>query len=165
MKKIIVTILITFISNLAFAQTEFVPDKNQVILENNVKVPFDFDEKNEIRRWKPKSPELKAVNYAILKFLNNAHSNENLTAFQKEEIKKILKQINHYRVQYLGVYIDGKKRIWCNFFPVPEDNSEDYLKFWKSEVVLVFDGGYYFWQIEYDVETQKCLNFISNGYA
>jgi len=31
--------------------------------------------------------------------------------------------------------------------------------------IRVLDGGFWFWQIEYEPCTAKCLNFASNGYA
>ena len=60
---------------------------------------------------------------------------------------------------------DGKKYIWCNFFPVPRKGQEDTFKDWKRQEITMHDGGFRYWQIEYDPKTGKCHNFNSNGYA
>jgi hypothetical protein len=36
------------------------------------------------------------------------------------------------------------------------------LKPYDNEVI-VYDGGFWYWRIEYDVEKDRCLNFSSNG--
>lgn len=97
---------------------------------------------------------------STLDFLKKSRSNPDLTKYQKNEIRNILKNIDNYNVQILGFVRDNKKIIYLNFFP-----STDNFSYWREHFVFVFDGGYYFWQIEYDIEEKKCISFNSNGYA
>jgi hypothetical protein len=85
--------------------------------------------------------------------------------YTKGEIKEILKHAKQYRVQFVGIERDGKKYIWCNFFPAPRKGEEDYHPDWKRREVQVLDGGFDYWRIKYDPKTGKCHDFYSNGYA
>jgi len=81
--------------------------------------------------------------------------------YQKREIGKILENTKNYRVQFIGVLHEGKKVIRCNFFPSPRNGEKDEFPRWKQQRVEVKDGGFWFWQIDYDPDTGKCMNFIS----
>jgi hypothetical protein len=106
--------------------------------------------------WQPQSEQTKQALVAIQKYLE-VHSTTN--NWQAGEIKKILQHSAEYRVQFAGM-IHGRKIIWCNFFPANEPRND-----WKKEKVEVMDGGFWYWQIEFDPVSGKCLNFSSNGYA
>ena len=62
-----------------------------------------------------------------------------------------------YKRQYVGIIVDGHKRIFCNFYRWDRPLS--------SKPVFVLDGGADFFQLEYDLEDRKCYNFRTNGYA
>lgn len=79
----------------------------------------------------------------------------------RESINRIYNNLSKYRVQFLGVIVDDKKIIYCNFFP----NREGDFTYWKEDLVVVMDGGFWFWQVEYDVKTEKCVNLQINGEA
>ena len=64
----------------------------------------------------------------------------------------------------LGIIRDGGKVIWCNFFPVAGKGKDEFQN-WRKERIVVDDGGFFYWQIEYDPEADKCSRFYSNGYA
>ena len=121
-----------------------IPQTNQVVLSSG--------------RWKPSAEETQKALAAIQTFLEKPSSTNDST---KREIQKIQEHAKEYRVQFVGVVRDGKRMIWCNFFPAAETFGAD----WKREKVRVMDGGFWFWQIEYDPSAGKCLNFSSNGYA
>ena len=121
-----------------------IPQTNRVILPSG--------------RWKPSAEETQKVLAAVQTFLERPSSTNDWT---KREIKKILDHAKEYRVQFVGVVRDGKRLIWCNFFPAADAFGAD----WKRQEVRVMDGGFWFWQIEYDPSAEKCLNFSSNGYA
>lgn len=141
------------LQNLSFAE-ELIPDKNQVILTKESKY---FSHKVE---WIPtKKNTAKALN-AIYEFLQNSDEHKPYSEFAQNELKLILKRFPNYRVQFMGIVIAGKKIIHCNFFPINESFS-----YWKDSYVFVFDGGYSFWRVDYDINTSKCFNFESNGYA
>jgi hypothetical protein len=121
-----------------------IPQTNRVVLSSG--------------RWKPSAEEAQKALAAIQKFLEKPSSTNDWT---KREIEKIQEHAKEYRVQFVGIVRDGKRLIWCNFFPAAGAFGAD----WKREEVRVMDGGFWFWQIEYDPNTGKCLNFSSNGYA
>ena len=79
--------------------------------------------------------------------------------------------LHEYYRQYVGGIHKGKKKICVNFFHycflldsmrVQPDLPSDY---WKDEPVVVDDGGAYFFQLQFDVETGTFLKLKFNGYA
>ena len=54
----------------------------------------------------------------------------------------------------------GGKRIGCNLFLSDHSFSD-----WERVPVYMIDGGEYFWQIEYDLRDDECLNFYVHGEA
>ncbi len=58
------------------------------------------------------------------------------------------------------------KYIILNYLPVPweltEGQYQDPVPNWRTEWVLVEDGGIHFWRIEYDVTTKQCRQFRVN---
>ena len=157
MKKITSTILILFLFPVYCLADSAIPKENQVILE----IGSDYLPYKEI--WKPSVDDTQKALVAIYAFLRNPkkesiHFPDNYE-FAHSEIKNIHENLSKYNVQFIGIISNGKKRIYCNF--LPSRFGDD----WKNDFVFVFDGGFWFWQIEYDIETGKCLNFQSNGYA
>jgi hypothetical protein len=108
--------------------------------------------------WKPSAEQTQKALAAVQAFLDKPGSTNNWT---KGEIKKILAHTKEYRVQFFGIVRDGTRLVWCNFFPASDPFGRD----WRREKVQVLDGGFWFWQIEYDPSTGECLNFGVNGYA
>jgi hypothetical protein len=111
--------------------------------------------------WTPTADQAQKALASIQSFLSKpAVTNE----YQLREIKKILANSKNYRVQFIGMIRDGRKIIWCNFFPTAGDGKDEF-QYWRKERVQVEDGGFYYWKIEYDPATDECLRFYSNGYA
>ncbi len=67
-------------------------------------------------------------------------------------------KIPKYKRQYLGIVVNGHKRIFCNFFCLLEGPLTD-------KPFIVFDGGACFFRIEYDLNDKKCYDFQANGTA
>lgn len=63
-----------------------------------------------------------------------------------------------YRVQFVGEQTDGRKFIYCNFFPADGD-----FPHWKEKEVQARDGGSSFWQTWYDIQKDECERFSMNG--
>ena len=95
--------------------------------------------------WKPSKAVIKRAQPVILEYI-------------KDSDKEIFENLDQYRCQYFGIIINGKKRIYCNCFWFTEDRRN-----WRTKPVVVLDGGNWYFQLEYDVETAKCLNFTVNG--
>ena len=83
-----------------------------------------------------------------------------IRAFLKSEAPSIAARLTQYRCQYSGIIVEGKKRIYCNFF-----HRDGEMAYWKSEPVFVLDGGDWYFQLEYDLESEKCLDLRINGEA
>src|SRR5579885_2340328 len=112
--------------------------------------------------WTPATEMLPSCFVAIESFLKHPGS---LDKCSKEDVKRISKNIEKYRVQFVGVIRDGKRVLWCNFFPNEYGSRGDRFRYWKKEVVKVSDGGAWYWQIYYDPVTNKCFGFTANGWA
>jgi hypothetical protein len=125
-----------------------IPQSNRVILPSGA--------------WTPSVEETQKAIIAIQPFL------ERLTPAgprTKAKIKLILENTKKYRVQFFGVLREKRKVIRCNFFPTPSNGEEDQFEDWKHTEVRVIDGGFWFWQIEYDPTAGKCLHFSLNADA
>jgi len=141
--KTILILLIVATASFASAglDSEILP-KNQVILNGS---------------WNPTVDEISKALKAAGKFLENP---KNESEWQKKEIEKILTNSSKYCVQFSCEIVDDKKIIRCNFLPVEKDSTP-----WKKGWIEVFDGGFWYWRIDYDVKSGQCMNFSSNGYA
>jgi len=80
--------------------------------------------------------------------------------YHVEGAKKIGEGMTTYAVQFTGQIRKGRKVISCSFFPTAEFK---YFTNWKELSVVVEDGGYGFWQVDYDPETGKCGELQING--
>jgi hypothetical protein len=69
--------------------------------------------------------------------------------------KRLLETLHR---QYAGFISEGRKIVFVNFFP---DNITAIN--WRSEAVLMCDGGPSFWSVEYEVSTKKFVNTVVSG--
>ena len=69
---------------------------------------------------------------------------------------------NCYR-QYLGIVSGGKKLIYVNAFSGTVFVHEPLRKSWKSEAMMVCDGGDVFWGAVFDPATNAFTDFQFNG--
>jgi len=113
--------------------------------------------------WTPAPEDMEKALSAISAFLQNPDKHEDVIEawttdleYARGEIKNIYRNYSDFGVQVVGIVIDGKKRIHCNFGPAKEV-GDDYM--------LVLDGGFWYWRIEYDMETGGLLNLSIQGYA
>lgn len=85
--------------------------------------------------------------------------------FAMDQLEKIVANLAEFDAQYAGMIIGGRKRILCNFMR-RESGSQHFLGNSRMcQWVQVDDGGFWYWQIQFDVATETCLAFQSNGYA
>jgi len=87
-------------------------------------------------------------------------------AWIRGELARILGELPNYRKQYLGlVGSDGQRQVLVRGFPgLALERADDYPK-WRSDIVVVFDGGYWFWYAIFDLDTGELLRFDCKGYA
>jgi hypothetical protein len=114
-------------------------------------------------KWQPSQTQTDAALQCAQNFLAQPTVKEK---YQLSQIELIREHAREYRVQFVGQYRKGKRVILCNFFPVqfPEE-KQDGFSYWKQQLVEVMDGGFWFWRVEYDPQSDSCSEFSSNGYA
>jgi hypothetical protein len=129
-----------------------------IVSENGVsEFRYLFDEAST-RFWEPSIDDVSSAEECIGRFLVSAQQDPKLDTYQKESAAFILENLEKYRRQYVGVVVDGEKRIWCNLF-----FSDDSFPEWKRIPVDVDGGGNRFWQIDYIVPEDECIRFSVHG--
>jgi hypothetical protein len=85
-----------------------------------------------------------------------------IEAYLKKDSKfhtsNLWRKLPEYKRQYVGIVVNGHKRIFCNFFCWSHRSLDD-------KPVFVFDGGECFFRIQYDLDDKQCYDFNANGYA
>lgn len=149
MHPLLLLSFVTPASTLRAASTLEVPLQNRVILNSG--------------HWTPTQTQTEAAYRSVQGFLQKPVVSE---PYYLGQIAEILKHRKPYRVQFIGRYDKGRKIILCSFFPIrlPED-KQDYEPGWRRHLVEVMDGGFWYWRIKYDPQTDRCSDFDVNGYA
>ena len=72
----------------------------------------------------------------------------------------IHKNLKKYKRQYLG-FIDekGNRILFINCFWAKEDNSS----LWEEEMMIVLDGGSYYWSVYYNLDKGELYQLMVNG--
>jgi hypothetical protein len=120
---------------------------------------FLFDEAST-GFWEPSIHDISRAEECLTRFLVSVQDDPKLDAYQKENPAYVLRNLGKYRRQYVGIVVDGEKRVWVNSF-----FSGDSFPNWTHAPVYVLDGGNDFWQIEYIPLKDECLNFYIHGEA
>ncbi|MDB6025095.1 MAG: hypothetical protein JWM68_1318 [Verrucomicrobiales bacterium] len=143
---ILLGLLLSQIAALAGLEAD-IPKRNQVILKSGA--------------WTPSAAQTQETLVSVESFLQKEVAIDNV---QRLKIRQILLHSKEFRVQFVGVVRAGKKLVSCNFFPAATAERDDH-PYWKREWVSVEDGGFWFWQISFDPETEKSSAFTVNGEA
>jgi hypothetical protein len=122
-------------------------DGYQSVILPASKAEFLASDAKELDYWTPTDADV-------------AEAAAHIKAFLAKQSPSLASQLSEYRCQYFGITVDGKRRLYCNFF-----RRGDWDDGWETEPVIVFDGGDDFFQLEYDLESRQCLNFQVNGEA
>jgi hypothetical protein len=135
------------------------PEYTGVIFSENQAREFGFlfDEAST-QFWEPSISDVSRAEKCIRQAIVSVQQDPN--AYQKEDAAFILENLKEYRRQYVGIVVDGEKRIWCNAFFFDGSYPD-----WIDAPVYVLDGGRDFWQIEYVPHEDKCINFHIHGEA
>lgn len=66
----------------------------------------------------------------------------------------------NYKKQLIGaINSNGEKEIWVNCF------CDSWVKSWKTEILVVDDGGPCYFNFKINMQTKKIYNFVVNGFA
>jgi hypothetical protein len=84
-----------------------------------------------------------------------------LHVFRSHHIGEILEHLAAYRRQYVGIVVQGEKRLFVNCFRGdPEEHAS-----WRQQLVDVDDGGSSYWRIQYRVDRKRFLAVDINSDA
>jgi hypothetical protein len=135
------------------------PEYTGVIISENGASEFSYlFDKASTGFWEPSVNDISRAEECIRQHIVFVQDNPKLDTYQKESAAFILNNLEKYRRQYVGIDVDGEKRIWCNSF-----FSDDSFPDWERVPVDVDGGGKHFWQIEYDLLKDECINFYVHG--
>jgi hypothetical protein len=105
-------------------------------------------------RWTPSSDDVRRLESGLADAL--------IAAGARTEIHE---RLGEYRRQYLGVIVEGRRRILVNAFRGTAADGRDRHPDWRHRFVFVLDGGHDYWRILFDVESGDFVGFEQNGYA
>jgi hypothetical protein len=129
-------------------ESESIPPEHQVILKG---------------QWTPTKDQTEKALMATAIFVRKIASQPAGKTFAENYkiggAAKISRQMATYVVQFIGKVRNGKKVIFCSFFATVELKN---FSRWKESEPMVDGGGYDFWQVYYDPETEKCDDFQVN---
>ena len=83
-----------------------------------------------------------------------------LQQYIKKNNTKIYKKLSRYKRQYIGIYSQGKKIVYINFFIPLDDGDKDK---WREELYITLDGGDNFFSIKVNIDDKFCFDFEING--
>jgi hypothetical protein len=135
------------------------PEYTGVIISKNGASEFGyiFDQAST-SFWEPSVDDISRAEERIRQCLVSVQQDPD--DYRKEHAVFILENLKEYQRQYVGIVVDGEKRIWCNYFlsdhPTPD---------WMRVPVEVLDGGHYYWDIEYVLPKDECTNLYIHGEA
>jgi hypothetical protein len=106
-----------------------------------------------IEYWTPTEENVIAIENELTVFLQ-----ENPDHFYNSETP-VWERLDEYNRQYIGVMLDDRQIIYANFFCDSVETD------WRTDFVLVMDGGDCFFQFKYDVEAAQFFDLQVNGNA
>ena len=104
-------------------------------------------------RWTPTTHDIIELEEHLIDYLKSS---------KHPSAPKIRNKIASYKRQYIGYEKDRKLFIYVNAFPEWLANKDGR---WRDEFILVEDGGSNFFQLIYNMETEKIVCFNVNGEA
>jgi hypothetical protein len=115
---------------------------------------FDYDE-----GYKPAIEEARVGIEKIKKYMQNSPRDMTgpFSNYYKESSGNICEKFYIFKVQCTGYKKAGKKYIEFNFIGDPSGDD------WKTNKMMVCDGGWYFWNIMYDVSKKRVYDLRING--
>jgi hypothetical protein len=110
------------------------------------------------KRFTPTKEEIFEAEKALKLKLKEA--NRNLENQYNSPI--IHRNLKKYKRQYFGFINDkGEKILYIN--SLWKKNEEETK--WLQQIIMVSDGGSYYWNIEYNLDTEELMNLSVNGSA
>ena len=142
-------------------QTETVDPKIAILI--NTEYNNWLQKKYGFERWNPTDKDLILVEEILDIAINNKEFD-----FLKKPIKKNIE--NYYRQYVPYINKNGEKIIKINAFceilenpPNPEKGITEWTEMdWRNEYVIVDDGGYCYWQIKINIDTNQYIDLVTH---
>jgi hypothetical protein len=112
------------------------------------------------KRFTPNRNEINMAEKKLkqkLKKLNANLINQSSTPIIHRKLRK-------YKRQYFGYFDNNSKILLINCF-WEKKNDRDDVKQWLKERIEVHDGGSYYWEIKYNIDTDEFFGLEINGYG
>ncbi|WP_324721562.1 hypothetical protein [Salinimicrobium sp. HB62] len=144
-------------------KTESITDQKVAILLNSEQNKW-LEENYGLKKWTPTGKDLNIVQEVLDKAIHNK---------EFDFLKKPTKQsVEKYYRQYIPYINENGERIieinaFCEILENPPENRiNEWTKLdWRTEYVIVDDGGDCYWQITINLDTKKYNNLMVNGEA
>lgn len=138
---------------------------NQVVFDTSIIAIFPPTDKTPLKGAKPTA--LSQDDFLVIDSIINQAVNGYNVRLQKQytELKKddeLFIHLRNYKRQYVPVINkQGEKEVWVNCLcynelPIPD---------WKTQIVIVFDGGHCYFDIRINLTTKKTTGLSVNGYG
>ena len=163
MKRYIIILVLTLIAVLkTFGQNENINVKTVHYKTDRFDIaifPANYIDFISGERFTPTKQDIDKAEAALrtkLKELNKMQINQHTTPIIHKKLKK-------YKRQYFG-YIDsnGNKILLINCFWYKDDDSKEK---WLKDRIYAFDGGSYYWNVKFNLNTEDLFDLLINGYA
>lgn len=77
-----------------------------------------------------------------------------------------IRDLSVYAFQYVGLTLKKRKYIYINAFRVKDrEDLEKRFDYWKTDAIVVCDGGGSFWGVLFDIEKLDFSELCMNGHA
>lgn len=143
-----------------FLLTAFLSLVHPALSAETLNIPADSQTILKSGEWTPTPAQAQRAIARIQAFLQEPEPSDQRS---KPVIDAIVANKIGYRVQFIGARRNERDIIVCNFFPAKTANENDPFSDWRERQVVVDDGGFAFWLIEYDPATDSCAAFQVNG--
>ena len=151
-------IIILFLTSFYYVKAQNVAEHFKTKLFEVAIFPESSYEIMPGKRFTPTKEEIFEAEKALKSKLKEA--NRNLENQYNSPI--IHRNLKKYKRQYFG-YINGngEKVLYIN--SLWKKNEEETK--WLQQIIMVSDGGSYYWNIEYNLNTDELINLSVNGSA
>jgi len=117
---------------------------------NSIIIDVQPMEKSHVKLVSISPEDTEQALLAIYEYIKNNH-------LKDEAIQNIYFNWDKFNIQFFGVQENSRAYIYANFYP--QNESLDF----RVNEIQVDDGGFWYWQIEYNLTNGKILNFYHNG--
>jgi hypothetical protein len=155
-------ILLTVITTNGFTQDNSYNPKNSTTLDSSkgeqlLRQCSRGTPKNISEYWTPTEADIASLEKQFMKV-------KKIKATACCLINGTIQTLDNFTFQYIGVTIKKKKYIYLNAFRL--DNDDDFKTFfknWKTDPIVMCDGGDYYWGVLFDLDKLKFRDLAING--